>query len=125
LTSPLHTFVGGTIGTWRVERIQAITGSNLPLVPRLSIFEGNQAATLEGSTWLLRGVTSYERYVNKMERFALVAQQAELGRLEATQAALIPIKKSTAWWELTQDEKSGPMWSKRSISVSLAKFREV
>src|SRR6266700_3289068 len=104
MTSLLHTFVGGTIGTWRVERIQAITGSTLPLVPLLSIFEGNQAPTLEGSIWLLRGVTSYERYLHKMEQSALVVQQAELGRLEATRAALIPIKKSTAWWELAQDE---------------------
>lgn len=105
MTYSLHTFVGGAFGTWQVERIQAIAGSTLPLVPRLSIFEGNQDSTLEGSIWLLRGVTSYERYVNKVERSALVVQQAELGRLEANQAALIPIKKSTAWWELTQDER--------------------
>ncbi len=133
MTSLLHTFVGGTIGTWRVERIQAITGSTLPSVPRLSIFEGNQAATLERSIWLLRGVTSYERYLHKMERSALVVQQAELGRLEATRAALIPIKKSTAWWELAQDElirlescsmtiqgKLRPKpWIGRSVSFSL------
>ena len=97
MTSLLHTFVGGTIGTWRVECTQAITGLTLPLVPRLSIFEGNQVATLEGSIWLLRGVTSYKRYLHKMERSALVVQQTELGRLEATRAALIPIRKSTAW----------------------------
>lgn len=105
MTALLHTFVGGNIGMWRVERIQAITGSTLPLVPRLSIVESNQTSISEGSVWLLRGVTSYERYVHKMERSTLVVQQAELGRLEATKAALIPIKKSTAWWELAQDER--------------------
>lgn len=31
--------------------------------------------------------------------------QAALGRNEATCAALIPIKKSSAWWELTQEER--------------------
>ena len=31
--------------------------------------------------------------------------QADLGRLEATSAALIPIRKSQAWWELTQEER--------------------
>ena len=31
--------------------------------------------------------------------------QAGLGRPEATCAALIPIKKSAAWWELTQEER--------------------
>src|SRR6266480_656275 len=105
MTSFLHTFVGGTIGTWRVERIQAITGSTLPLVPQLSISEGNQTPISGGRIWLLRGVTSYERYVQISERYLFVAPQAELGRLEATRAALIPIKKSTAWWELAQDER--------------------
>ncbi len=42
MTSLLHTFVGGNIGMWRVERVQAMTGSTLPLFPRLSMFESNQ-----------------------------------------------------------------------------------
>ena len=105
MISLLHTFAGGTTGSWRVERIQAITGQTLPWVPRLAILKDNQPATREGSTWLLRGVTSYERYVHRSERCALVAQQPELGRLEATQAAFIPITKSAAWWKLTQDER--------------------
>ena len=118
MTSLLHTFVGGSIGMWRVERIQAITGSTLPLVPRLSIFEGNQTQISEGRVWLLSGVTSYERYVHKMERSTLVVQQAELGRLEATQAALIPIKKSTAWWELAQDERRA-IFEERSHHITI------
>ena len=105
MTSLLHTFVGGTAGRWRVEGMRVIVGQVLPSVLRVSIFEGNQTTTKEGSSWLLRGVTSYERYVHKTERSALVVQQAELGRLEATRAALIPIKKSAAWWELAQDER--------------------
>src|SRR6266487_3051585 len=105
MTGILHTFVGGTAGRWQVERMRVIVGQTLPPVPRLSIFEGHQTTTLEGSSWLLRGVTSYERYVHKTERSALVVQQAELGRFEATRAALVPIKKSTAWWELAQDER--------------------
>src|SRR5215471_4071948 len=118
MTYSLHTFVGGSIGPWQVKRIQAIAGATLPLVPRLSIFEGNQASTLEGSIWLLRGVPSYERYVNKIERYALVVQQAELGRLEAIQAALIPIKKSTAWWELTQEERRA-IFAERSHHITI------
>jgi hypothetical protein len=118
MTALLHTFVGGTAGRWGVERIQVIAGQALRSVTRLSIFEGNQAATLEGSIWLLRGVTSYERYLHKMERSALVVQQAELGRLEATRAALIPIKKSTAWWELAQDERRA-IFIERSHHITL------
>jgi hypothetical protein len=118
MTSLLHTFVGGNIGMWRVERIQAITGSTLPLVPRLSIFEGTQTQISEGRVWLLSGVTSYERYVHKAERTALVVQQAELGRLEATRAALILIKKSTAWWELARDERRA-IFEERSHHISI------
>jgi chlorite dismutase len=98
--------------------MRVIAGQALPSVPRLSIFEGNQTATLEGSIWLLRGVTSYERYLHKMERSALMVQQAELGRLEATWAALIPIKKSTAWWELAQDERK-TIFEERSHHITI------
>ena len=35
----------------------------------------------------------------------LGATQASLGRREATCAALIPIRKSQAWWNLAQDER--------------------
>ena len=66
----------------------------------------------------MRGVTSYERYVHKMERSSLVVQQAELGRLEATRAALIPIKKSTAWWELAQDERRA-IFEERSHHITI------
>lgn len=118
MTSHLHTFVGDTIGMWRVDRIQAINGPTLPLVLRLSIFEGNQTPISEGRVWLLRGVTSYERYLHKTERSALVVQQAELGRHEATRAALIPIKKSTAWWELAQDERRA-IFEERSHHISI------
>lgn len=34
-----------------------------------------------------------------------MAKQAGLGREEATCAALIPIRKSAAWWALAQDER--------------------
>ena len=33
----------------------------------------------------------------------MVAHQEALGRPEAVRAALIPIRKSAAWWELTPD----------------------
>jgi chlorite dismutase len=118
MTALLHTFVGGDIGMWRVERIQSITGSTLSWVPRLSILESNQTTISKGRVWLLRGVTSYERYVHKMERSTLLNKQAELGRLEATKAALIPIKKSTAWWELAQDERRA-IFEERSHHISI------
>ena len=50
-------------------------------------------------------VTSNVRYVARAEQRALLARQAALGRPEARRAALIPIKKSSAWWDLPQDER--------------------
>jgi chlorite dismutase len=46
---------------------------------------------------------SNERYVTKPERVAMTAPP--IGRPEAVQGALIPIKKSSAWWALAQDER--------------------
>jgi chlorite dismutase len=54
---------------------------------------------------VLRGVTSYERYVNKEEQQSLIAVQPPLDRSSATCAALIPVKKSEHWWALPQDER--------------------
>jgi Chlorite dismutase len=105
MASLIHVFVGGTTGTWRVERISPFRGGALTPVPRLAIFDGDQPSPPNDSVWLLRGVTSYERYVRRAERPALVAQQPPLGRPHATHAALIPIKKSQTWWDLAQDER--------------------
>lgn len=53
----------------------------------------------------MTGSTSNERYVERRERAALTTVQQPLGRPVATCAALIPIRKSEAWWDLTQDER--------------------
>lgn len=57
------------------------------------------------TTWALQGVTSNERYVTRAEKDALISRQPVLGRPEATNAALIPIRKSPEWWAMTQDER--------------------
>jgi len=57
------------------------------------------------ASWRLAGVVSHVRYVERAEKTALGAVQAGLGRTDATHAALIPIRKSPAWWELTQEER--------------------
>ncbi len=71
----------------------------------MAMLEDQDLPIPQESAWLLRGVTSYERYVRPAERSALVARQPSLNRPEAIFAALIPIRKSAAWWELTQDER--------------------
>jgi len=83
-----------------------VKGASLQLVARVAIVEGSSgAAVTPNGSWVLRGVTSHDRYVMAEERRALAQRQPPLGRTSATAAALIPIRKSTAWWELAQDER--------------------
>jgi chlorite dismutase len=85
--------------------MQAVVGRPLQPIERLSIVERGIDALIEGSEWPLCGVSSHGRYVTRQERNALEGRQPPLGRPEATCAALIPIAKSAAWWDLAQDER--------------------
>ena len=100
----LVTFAGGSDGQWRVESIAAVRGGGLPDASHLAVIHG-PADIPATAAWVLRGVTSNERYVNRAEREHLLAKQPPLGRAEATRAALIPIRKSDAWWELSHDDR--------------------
>jgi len=102
----LVTFVGGEVGSWTVEKLESVTGAPLEFTPRLEVIEGSAALQFDRRpVWILRGVTSNERYVSRTEHDALAAKQEPLGRAASTRAALIPIAKSDAWWELPQDER--------------------
>jgi len=99
-------FVGASTGTWSIERLDTVAGSPLAPASRLGVIEGPAAARPpEDAAWVLRGVTSNERYVTAGEHRELAARQEPLGRARATRAALIPIRKSEAWWDLAQDER--------------------
>lgn len=100
----LYNFHGGKSGAWRVTSSSAITGAALPLVDRLSIVAGAPLGPTN-ATWVLRGFTSNVRYATAAEVKSLRASQEDLGRPEATRAALIPIRKNAAWWQLAQDER--------------------
>src|ERR1700738_2737792 len=94
-------FVGASSGTWRVERQETVAGEPLTRVARLEVVEGLGAGPPGAdAAWVLRGVTSNERYVTRVEHSQLAARQEPLGRAGSTQAALILVKKSEAWWEL-------------------------
>ena len=101
-------FRGGQSGGWRVTSLLPITGESLPSVPALSVVK-NSAIALpllpSPTSWRVAGVASHARYVERAEKTQLAEAEAGLGRIEATCAALIPIKKSSAWWELTQEER--------------------
>jgi hypothetical protein len=100
----LFTFVGADQGAWAVRSARTLMGDALPPAPCLQVVPG-AAVPPPGAAWALAGITSNERYVERHEKVALVGTQAGLGRAQATRAALIPIRKSPAWWALTQDER--------------------
>jgi chlorite dismutase len=98
----LVNFTAGRDGPWRIERIAPVIGASLPDAQRLAMTEGDLR---EQAVWTLRGVTSNARYTGGAEAQALRAKQEGLARPRAICAALIPIKKNAAWWELAQDER--------------------
>ncbi|MFL6792180.1 MAG: chlorite dismutase family protein [Bradyrhizobium sp.] len=102
------TFRGGQSGGWRVTSIARVAGETLPSVPALSVIQSKAIALPllpSVSSWRLAGVVSHLRYLERPEKEQLAAVEAGLGRREASCAALIPIRKSEAWWELTQEER--------------------
>jgi chlorite dismutase len=95
------------MGAWRVDRIAAVTGPPLAPVTRVAVCpshapEPNAAAS---ARWVLRGSAGHQRYVERSEKIALQAVQPGLGRSKASLAAMIPVRKSDAWWDLAQDER--------------------
>jgi len=101
----LFTFVGGETGSWRIASMRTIMGEPLAHAARLEVVNGSFVPEIKSASWLLRGVTSNERYVTHEEQQLLMAKQPRLGRPEATCAALIPIRKTASWWSLAQDER--------------------
>lgn len=105
MATRLFSFIGGDTGQWRVAKIEAIVGEPLSDVRKLDIAAGAASSSDPRAAWVLRGITSNERYVVREERNQIVAKLLDLGRPKATCAALIPIRKNEAWWSLTQDER--------------------
>ena len=101
--SRLWTFLGGDVGPWLALDSRPVIGAALPNVACLAVVPGDAAPAAGG--WRLRGVTSNERYVTTEEKRRLAEIQPPLGRPEATQAVLIPIKKRDEWWALPPDER--------------------
>jgi hypothetical protein len=105
MNSRLYTFVGGEGGPWKVTKSKTIIGEELPLARKLEIVNGPVRPTPQDACWLLRGVTSNDRYLTRTEKGELVAKLPPLGRPEANHGVLIPIRKNAKWWALTPDER--------------------
>jgi Chlorite dismutase len=98
-------FVGGDTGIWQVVKTNTLVGESLLEVSRLDIASDSKIKPRPDASWVLRGITSNDRYVIREEKNELVSKQQGIGRPEATCAALIPIRKNENWWALTQDER--------------------
>jgi len=99
------TFIAGMSGPWLIERIAPVLGESLPAADRVAIHEGSGIPDTRNCDWALRGATSNTRYTNRAEVTRLAAVQQDLQRPRATLAALIPIRKTEAWWALAQNER--------------------
>jgi hypothetical protein len=137
MAAPIATvFEAGDVGGWRIDSARAVRGEALPSAARLALHVGTAssgaARALRGGAasdppagtaqpqWRLRGSTGHTRYVEQHEKVALAAVTPPLGRGEATCAALIPIRKSDAWWELAQDERRAILETRsRHIAIGL------
>lgn len=117
-TNPrLFSFIGGSKGSWRVTSVSTIVGDPILDVTHIDIIQRDVQGDISDG-WILRGVTSNERYTNREEKNLLTAKQAPLGRPQATLSALIPIRKNGAWWALTQDERRA-IFEERSRHVTI------
>jgi len=98
-------FVGGDAGPWSVSSITTVAGDSLATVRRVAMLEAQDSLAAGAGAWVLRGVTSSERYATTEERAALQAVSPGLGRASSSAAALIPIRKSDAWWAKPREER--------------------
>ncbi len=101
----IFSFEGGGRGPWHVLRQASIRGEGLPPAERLGVGPLNTTGVTGKPVWRLKGQISNLRYAYRDEVARLRSRQEGLGRPHATRAALIPIRKSTRWWELAQDER--------------------
>jgi len=111
-------FAAGAAGPWRITRATTLRGEALPTAAALGVHEATPPPP--GAAWVLRGVTSNLRYTAETERQTLAGVQQGLARPQATAAALIPIRKTAAWWELAQDRRRALLEEEsRHIAIGL------
>ncbi len=100
-----YSFVGGNKGSWRVTSCRTFAGAPLAPVQAIEVVNAPAADLVDRGTWVLQGFTSNIRYATTDELIKLRAVQEGLSRPAARSAALIPLKKTPAWWALSQDER--------------------
>ena len=74
----LFAFVGADIGPWRIVRAETRVGEPLPEAKRLNVVSASELQSETNAPWILRGITSNERYVMRAEKNEIVAKQQGL-----------------------------------------------
>jgi Chlorite dismutase len=110
LSPRLTSFIGSQShqpaeSTWFVTKMTTICGEDLPGVSVVQITPKAIPVLPAEAVWRLHGVSSNLRYTTRGEKQELTQRQVALGRPEATRGVLIPIRKNSAWWDLTQEER--------------------
>jgi hypothetical protein len=98
-------FLGGDKGKWQVLCMHTLCGTSLPAVTNVDVHCYHVPIEKTPATWILRGTNVHVRYTERPEITELNTRQPILNRPEATHAALIPIRKSEHWWQLSQEER--------------------
>ncbi len=97
-------FIGSDQGPWQVNAQLTLAGAPLPESRAVAMVQGKPSIAAD-VRWHLEGFTSNLRYTTTAELQALRAKQEGLRRPGAICAAIIPLKKSAAWWAMAQDER--------------------
>jgi len=100
-----YSFIGGDAGPWQVTSCEAIVGASLETVQRVNVLNVPSTNLAGRGAWVLQGFTSNVRYAERHEINQLRAKQECLNRPASSCAALIPIKKTSEWWAMSQEER--------------------
>ena len=103
----LFSYIGGSSGSWRITSMKTLSGPALRSATHVEIAHGTVNRPPAGASWILSGVVKNTRFVTREERPVNTLRKYAANDREATCAALIPIRKSAAWWSLAQEEREG------------------
>jgi len=121
-----YSFIGGSEGPWQVTSCEAIIGAPLETVQRVNVLKVPSNNLTERGAWVLQGFTSNVRYAERHEINQLRAKQEGLNRPASSCAALIPIKKTSEWWAMSQEERRAVFESQsHHTEIGLAYLPEI
>ena len=111
----LWTFNGSDNGVFEILSQSTYRGAPLPFARRLDVLN-HLPGEASSPQFSLIGVVSNERYVTLEEKKDLLTTQQAIGRPQNRLGAVIPIKKSSAWWAFPK--KSGAIFLNLNRSIS-------